>query len=335
MSRLEIIPLTGRIGAEIRGVRLNPELDRSTAAAIHDAWLRYKVIFFRNQAHLNDHTQEGLAWIFGGAAKTHPTVPAAQGTQYIYEVDSRLGAANYWHTDLTWSDTLPRGAILRAVVVPSHGGDTLWANTATAYADLPQRLRRLANTSWAIHSNASDYGNQVQEGTEDSERHHEFWSAFQSTVFETRHPLVHVHPETRARCLLLGRFVHRVMGMTAGQSARLYAVLQYYITRRRNTVRWKWAVGDVAVWDNRATQHYAIADYGDARRVMRRVGLDGEPTVSVYGLRCRTAKRHSATLVPTEASHARGAEKQRKRHAFELRDESRFGDDAGRVRSMT
>lgn len=316
MGRLEIIPLTSRIGAEIRGVRLHPELDRSIAAVIHDAWLRYKVIFFRNQDHLNDQTQEGLAWIFGGAPKTHPTVPAAPGTQHIYEVDSRLGAANYWHTDLTWSDTLPRGAILRAVVVPPYGGDTLWANTATAYADLPPRLRILANTRWAIHSNASDYGNQVQEDTEDSERQHEFWSAFKSTVFETRHPLVHVHPETRARCLLLGRFVHRVIGMTAEQSARLYAVLQYYITRRRNIVRWRWAVGDVAVWDNRATQHYAIADYGDARRVMRRVGLDGQPSVSIYGRRSWTARRHSPTRVPTEATHAGGAENQQTRRAL-------------------
>lgn len=304
MRRLEIIPLTGRIGAEIRGVRLDPELDRSIAAAIHKSWLRYKVVFFRNQGHLNDQTQEDLAWIFGAAAKTHPTVPAAQGTQYIYEVDSHLGAANYWHSDLTWSDTLPRGAILRAVVVPPRGGDTLWANTATAYVDLPPRLRRLANTSWAIHSNASDYGNKVLDGTEDGERRHEFWSNFQSTVFETLHPLVHVHPETRARCLLTGEFLQRVIGMTAGESARLYAVLQYYITRRRNTVRWRWAVGDVAVWDNRATQHYAIKDYGDARRVMRRVGLDGQPSVSIYGRRGWTAKRYSPTSVPIEAKHA-------------------------------
>jgi len=293
VGNLEVVPLTGRIGAELRGVRLDPNLDASAARTIHDAWLRHKVVFFRNQDHLTDREQEGLAWIFGGASMPHPTVPAAHGTEFIYEVDAHLGAANYWHTDLTWSDTLPRGAILRAVVVPEYGGDTLWANTATAYTDLPPRLRALANTRWTVHSNGSEYGKRVNEGDGNSERQRAFWTAFQSTVFETRHPMAHVHPETRERCLLLGRFLRRFIGMTAAQSARLYAIFQSYITRPENTVRWRWAVGDVAVWDNRATQHYAIADYGDAPRVMRRVSLDGEPTVSLSGRRAWTTKRRA------------------------------------------
>ena len=119
MSTLEVVPLTGRIGAEIRGVRLGPDLNGAVAAEIHAAWLKYKVVFFRDQDHLDDHAQEGLAWIFGGEAVAHPTVPAADGTEFVYEVDSELGPASYWHTDLTWSDTLPRGSILRAVVIPT------------------------------------------------------------------------------------------------------------------------------------------------------------------------------------------------------------------------
>ena len=281
MDKLEVVPLTGRIGAEVRGVRLTPDLRPSTARSIHESWLQHKVLFFRGQHHLDDATQEALAWIFGGDAMAHPTVPAPVGTGFIYELDSRLGAASYWHTDLSWAPELPRGAILRAVEVPSCGGDTLWANTATAYDDLSPRLRAVAERRWALHSNAPvrDGGGPDQEST--SQR--AFWAAFHSTVFETWQPLVHVHPETRERCLLLGMFLRRIAGMPVRRSAALYAVLQGYVTRPENTVRWHWAAGDVAVWDNRATQHYATADYGDARRVMRRVSFDGAPTASVYG----------------------------------------------------
>jgi alpha-ketoglutarate-dependent sulfate ester dioxygenase len=295
MSKVEVVPLTGRIGAEIRGVRLTPDLDPSVAAEIHDAWLAHKVVFFHDQGHLDDEAQEGLAWIFGGASMAHPTVPVADGTKFIYELDSRLGAANYWHTDLTWADTLPRGSILRAVVVPPYGGDTLWANTATAYDDLTPRLREVAVHGWALHSNGSKGDADVAHNPRKTERQRAFWEAFQSTVFETWQPLVHVHPETRERCLLLGKFFRRMRGMNARQSAALYATFQGYITRPENTVRWHWTAGDVAVWDNRATQHYATKDYGDARRIMRRVSVEGEPTESLYGRRAVSKVRATSS----------------------------------------
>ena len=273
MSKLEVVQQTGRIGAEIRGVRLEPDLDADVASEIRAAWLKYKVVFFRNQGHLDDQSQEGLAWIFGGAAAAHPTVPAANGTEFIYEVDSEIGPASYWHTDLTWYEILPRGAILRAVVLPPFGGDTLWANSVTAYYDLPPRLRAIANRNWAIHSNGSRGSKSLRWASDNRQR--AFWEAYQSTTFETRNPLVHVHPETGEPCLLMGRFLRRIIGVTEDRSTRLKAALQWYVVRPENTIRWRWAVGDVAVWDNRATQHYAVNDYGDARRVMRRVGLDG------------------------------------------------------------
>lgn len=286
MATPEIVPLTGRIGAEIRGVRLVPDLEPAVAATVRDAWLRHKVVCFRGQDHLDDASQEALAGIFGATASPHPTVPAADGTQSVYALDSRLGSASYWHTDLTWAPELPRGAILRAVVVPPAGGDTLWANTATAYDDLPPRLRAIADREWALHSNGSDH-----DSRNDTASQHEFWSAFQSAVLETRHPLVHVHPETRERCLLLGAFVKRILGRARRDSLAVQARLQGYVTRPENTMRWHWQAGDVAVWDNRSTQHYATADYGDATRIMRRVSLDGEPTESLYGERSWTEQR--------------------------------------------
>ena len=294
---IEIVPVAGRIGAEIRGVKLSPELDAGTVQAIRAAWLKHKVIFFRNQHHLDEAGQEALTSLFGGPPVAHPTVPVSSGTRYILELDSRHGGrANSWHTDVTFVDAYPRASILRALVVPPMGGDSVWANRATAYEDLSPSLRELADKLWALHSNEYDYAARRPDATlEERQRYHE---VFTSTVYETEHPLVRVHPETGERTLLLGHFVKKILGLSSHDSAHLFQVFQEHVTRLENTVRWRWAVGDVAVWDNRATQHYAVNDYGDQHRVVRRVTVDGDVPVSVDGRRSvsrsRTAPRQVA-----------------------------------------
>ena len=143
-TTLDVVPVAGRIGAEVRGVRLSADLDEQTVEAIRAAWLEHKVLFFRNQHHLDEASQEGLTSLFGGAPVRHPTVPAIDGTRYILELDSRHGGrANSWHTDVTFVDAYPKASILRALVVPTAGGDTVWANTAAAYRDLSPELRTL------------------------------------------------------------------------------------------------------------------------------------------------------------------------------------------------
>lgn len=286
-TQLEIIPISGRIGAEIRGVRLSAELDAGTVQAIRGAWLRHKVVFFRGQTHLDDRAQEALVSLFGSEAVAHPTVPVIDGTRFIHELDSQHGGrANSWHTDVTFVDAYPRASILRALVVPSHGGDTTWANTATAYQDLTPELRELADKLWALHTNEYDYLVHKDDVSEEDLRRYQ--EVFTSTVYETEHPVVHVHPETGERNLLLGHFVKNLLGVPSGDSARLFQVLQDHVTRLENTVRWRWAVGDVAIWDNRATQHYALNDYGEQHRVVRRVTVNGVAPVSVDGRRSRT-----------------------------------------------
>ena len=289
-SNLEVVPVAGRIGAEIRGVRLAGDLDPTTVRAIRRAWLQHKVIFFRGQDHLDDRSQEQLVGLFGGSAVAHPTVPVVKNTEFIHELDSRYGGrANSWHTDVTFVDAYPRASILRALVVPAHGGDTVWANTATAYQDLSPELRDLADRLWALHTNEYDYlSNKHNISEEDLKR---FQEVFTSTVYETEHPVVHVHPETGERNLLLGHFVKNLIGLPSADSAHLFQVLQNHVTRLENTVRWKWQVGDVAIWDNRATQHYAINDYGDQHRLVRRVTVDGVAPVSVDGRRSRNRSR--------------------------------------------
>lgn len=285
---LEIHPVAGHIGAEIRGVHLSGELDAATVEAIQQALVEYKVLFFREQTQLDDQRQEAFAHLLGEPV-AHPTVPSREGTRYLLELDGAEGQrANSWHTDVTFVDAYPKASILRSVVAPAYGGDTLWANTATAYSGLPIELRELADKLTAVHSNEYDYaGAKPDVSAEKLERYRK---VFTSTVFETEHPVVRVHPISGEKSLLLGHFVKRINGYSQADSAHLFGLLQSHVIRQENTVRWRWQAGDVAIWDNRSTQHYAIDDYGTQDRVVRRVTLKGEVPVGVRGQRSLTIK---------------------------------------------
>jgi len=293
-SLLDIQPVAGRIGAEIRGVRLSGDLDDATIRAIDDAVVRHKVVFFRDQTHLDDATHEAFAARFGDPV-AHPTVPVAEGSRYLLELDSREGyAASSWHTDVTFVDAYPKGSILRAITVPQAGGDTLWANGETAYDGLQEPLRQLVNTLWAVHSNDYDYAATlgaaaIDAGLAERSKYHK--SVFASTVYETEHPVVRVHPVSGQRSLLLGHFVRRFVGLNEADSARILGVLQDHITRPENTVRWRWAPGDVAFWDNRATQHRAIADFALQRRTLRRATINGDVPMGIDGRQSRTIRK--------------------------------------------
>jgi len=294
-SPLDIRPIGGRIGAEIRGVVLSGDLDAATVQAIEAALVRHKVIFFRGQDHLDNAEHEAFAGLFGDPV-AHPTVPVAEGSRYLLELDSREGyAASSWHTDVTFVEAYPKGSILRAITVPEAGGDTVWANGETAYESLPEPLRQLANTLWAVHSNDYDYAAVLSGAQADSQQHREYVAAhravFTSTVYETEHPVVRVHPVSGQRSLLLGHFVKRFVGLSQQDSQRLFAILQEHITREENVVRWQWQPGDVAFWDNRATQHRAVADFALQRRTLRRATINGDVPVGIDGRRSRALRQ--------------------------------------------
>jgi taurine dioxygenase len=294
-SPLDIRPVTGTIGAEIRGVQLSGDLDAGTVREIEAALVRHKVIFFRGQDHLDTAEHEAFAGLFGDPV-AHPTVPVAEGSKYLLELDSKEGyAASSWHTDVTFVDAYPKGSILRALNVPEAGGDTLWANGETAYEALPEPLRQLVNNLWAVHTNDYDYAVQfglskdASQATKDRAKFQQ--NIFASTVYETEHPVVRVHPASGQRSLLLGHFVRNFVGLSKTDSARLYNILQDHITKPENTVRWRWQAGDVAFWDNRATQHRAIADFGLQRRTLRRATVAGDVPVGIDGRTSRTTRK--------------------------------------------
>jgi len=294
---IAIEPLTARIGAQIDNVQLGGGLPDHIIAAVESALAKYKVIFFRNQGHLDDAEQERFASRLGEIV-LHPTVPPRSGTRAILELDSSDGGgrADRWHTDLTFIDAYPKLSVLRAVVMPPFGGDTVWANTVAAYEGLPSPLRTLAENLWAVHSNLFDYAAAKPQASAAAARY--YHQVFASSVYETEHPVVRVLPATGERSLVLGDFVRRIAGYRQSDSQHLFELLQSHITRLENTVRWRWRAGDVAIWDNTATQHCAVNDYGDERRVVRRSTVKGEVPMSVDG---RRSIVRSAIARPAEA----------------------------------
>ena len=296
----EIKPVAGRIGAKLIGVDLGTNLSDEVIADIRKALVFYKVIFFRNQ-NLDADGQLAFARRFGEITTAHPTVPSLANQPHVLDLDySRTESrANNWHTDVTFVDRPPLGSVLRAVTIPPVGGDTVWANSVTAYQDLPVHLRNLADTLWAVHSNKYDY---AEAAVELSEQQKEYRKTFISTVYETLHPVVRVHPESGERGLFIGGFVRQIKGLSQTESNDIIRLLQSYVTRLENTVRWKWKEGDVAFWDNRATQHYAIADYGTQPRRVQRVTIAGDLPVGIDGKTSQAVKGDSSAYTPALAA---------------------------------
>ncbi|MCE2563702.1 TauD/TfdA family dioxygenase [Komagataeibacter sp. FNDCF1] len=273
-----------RLGAVIHGLDATQVIPPHKQAFLLDALVRHKVIFLRDQ-FLDDEQHERLSRVFGTPI-LHPTISAPPGTKYTFELRSRNGrSTDSWHTDVTFVPNYPKASILRAIEIPPYGGATLWANTATAYDDLPEALKRLADTAWGIHCN--DYDTNYYKFDSRKEEIADFRAEFISRIYRTEHPVVRVHPESGERSLVLGHFITGLKGFPTREANRIVDILQDYITQIENTVSWNWKPGDVAIWDNRATQHYAPADFDSHPRELRRITVEGDVPVSVDGRRSR------------------------------------------------
>jgi alpha-ketoglutarate-dependent sulfate ester dioxygenase len=283
-TRLEISKVTERIGAVVDGVRLGGDLDAEVVAQINAALLEHKVIFFRGQDHLDGDGQLAFAARLGTVTASHPTIRMDNSLLPI-DSDGAARGASVWHTDVTFIDRIPKASILRAITIPAYGGTTMWANTAAGYESLPRSLRVLADELWALHTNQFDYI--VRDALGKDPVVSQYITSFSATRFETEHPVVRVHPETGERALLLGGFARHLIGLTTSESAAILGVLQARATIPDHTVRWNWSASDVAIWDNRATQHCAVADYGAQRRSLSRITLAGDIPVGVTGERSR------------------------------------------------
>lgn len=265
--------LAGNIGAEIIGVDAAADQSDESIAAVRQALLEYKVIFLRDQ-ELDYDSQQAFAKRLGRLTLGHPIYASPGSRPALREMDSKQGTkANHWHTDLTFIERPPAFCLLHAKVIPPVGGDTIWANCVTAYASLPAGLRALADKLRIVHSNDCDFTDDTI-GTR---------SSYISARYDAEHPAVRVHPETGEKALLVGGFARSVVGFSPTAGRDLIRTLQEYAIRPENTVRWQWRVGDMAIWDNQATMHYAIYDYGTEHRCGERLTIVGDAPVGPDG----------------------------------------------------
>jgi len=270
---LDIRPLAGAIGAEIRGVDLR-ELDATAVAAIRRVWLDHLVIFFRDQElgpaqllafarHLGEPVEYPFLKGLGGFPQITPVVKLEH---------ERINFGGIWHSDTAYLERPPMASMLLAREVPPQGGDTLFANQYLAYEALSPGMRRMLDGLTAVNSSAkADVTKTREDRIRDAGRDDA------RPQYEALHPVVRTHPETGRKALYVNRgHTLRFAGMSEAESAPLLDFLFAHQTRPEFTCRFRWEPGSLALWDNRCAQHYPLNDYHGYRRVMHRVTLAGD-----------------------------------------------------------
>jgi len=275
-QRIDAVPLTPTIGAEVRGVDLAtaPD-DEGTMRAIEALLHEHLVVFFRDQQHVTPAQQVRFAGWFGPFeyhpfAKPHPDYPEMT---VLDQTTPERDGANSWHTDTSFMETPALGSVLRAVQLPPSGGDTCWASMYAAWDALSAPMRDMLRPLSALHDITGPLEKAIAGGHSSSTD----LSAVRAAWPPTAHPVARTHPATGRTCLYVNNnFTTRILGLSEGESDAVLRFLLAHVQRPDFQVRFRWAPGSVAFWDNRCTQHYAVPDYSGQRRVMHRVAIAGE-----------------------------------------------------------
>lgn len=270
-----ITPIKDTIGAVISGIDLN-QLTDETLSFIKSALLKHQVIFFRNQ-DLQTSSQVNLAKSFG-SLHIHPVFPTVPNVPEVIVLDSHetdLRDNELWHTDVTFSKTPPLGCVLRAVKIPPSGGDTLWASGTAAFDALPSDIQNKIKGLTALHDIRLSFPQERFGGVSEEEK------ARLEEIYRKNppvsHPVVRTHPDTGKPILFVSEgFTSKIEGLPEDEGKELLDFLTQHAVKEEFHLRWAWQEGDVAIWDNRCTQHKALFDYGDAHRIMHRATVNGD-----------------------------------------------------------
>jgi taurine dioxygenase len=277
--------LTCNIGAELKDVQIRDAIDSDDLfSEIHRHLLENKVIFFRDQ-ELTPAQHVAFASRFG-ALEDHPVAgsdPDNPGLVNIFkdETATPLYYENNWHADVTWRENPQKMAVLRCVQCPEVGGDTMWANMAKAYEDLPQHIKEQIDGLYARHSIEASFGAAMP-----IEKRH----ALKAQFPDAEHPVVVTHPETGEEVLYVSAYTTHFTNFHTPDNVRYgndftpghHSLLLDLVRRAaipEYQVRWRWTPNSVAIWDNTLTQHYAVADYPPSVRQMQRAGVIGQRPV--------------------------------------------------------
>jgi taurine dioxygenase len=278
---IDVMPLSGSIGAEIRGVDLSGTLNQETSSEIHRAFLEHLVVMFPDQ-HLTPAQQIAFAHHFG-PVMVDPFMKSPAGHPelmiVIKDKHETLAFGEVWHSDNSYLERPPLGSFLYALETPPYGGDTLFANQYLAYETLSPGLRRMLDGMTAVH-NPQSYAKSISSGNFGPHRTMQLRNDAvmeQAARIETEHPAVRTHPETGRRALYVNpAYTVRFSGWTEAESRGLLEHLWQHAVRPELTCRYRWSANALTLWDNRCAMHHPVNDYHGHRRVMHRVTVEGD-----------------------------------------------------------
>ncbi len=258
--------ITPAIGAVIEGVDLSKPLSGAMADGLYDALLEHQVIFLRG-TDISPEAHMALATSFGELDAPHPLYPHVDGFERIVKLENDSGAppdTNTWHTDLTFKAVQPFASILVARTVPEVGGDTMWSSCYAAYDRLPDGIKADLEGLEAVHD-MGDFRNSFGTSAQ----------ALNNGMARFGHmirTLIGTHPVTGRKFLNFNEaFVTHILGLPTNEANALKTWLATHMNKPEDQMRWRWAAGDLAMWDNRCTMHYAVADYLPNYRCMNRI----------------------------------------------------------------
>lgn len=273
MSRLNIKPLSGCIGAEIHGIDLTKPITHELYIQLRECLVEYEVIFFRDQA-ITPAQQHALASMFG-PLQSHPAYQTVEGFPEISILESTADKPTKiecWHSDMTFRQHPPLATVLRAQVVPDKGGDTLWASMTAAYRGLSKSMQDFLSTLTAVH----DFSYGFKESLAEPGGQQRLAQALVDNP-PVRHPVIRTHPESGKSVIFVNElFTRHIEGLSRSESDALLAFIFEHIRMPEYSCRFAWQPDSIAIWDNRSTQHKPINDYFPAHRRLERITIDGD-----------------------------------------------------------
>ncbi|MGB0927406.1 MAG: TauD/TfdA dioxygenase family protein [Pikeienuella sp.] len=275
---MQIIPLTGNLGAEILGADLR---DEAQFADIQQAFADYAVVTIRSQDITpDDHLTFARRWgeinvnRFFSALESHPEIAIV-----LKEPEQTGAIGEQWHTDHSYDQVPALGSILHAIETPPYGGDTVFCAMAAAYEGLSDRFKAMIGELHAWHSSRHVFG--ASQAKSEAAKTGRIGNAEKATQ-DALHPVVIRHPLSGRPSLFVNpQFTTHIDGLSAPESDAILSMLYQHCQRPEYQCRVRWRTGDVTMWDNRATWHKAINDYQGHRRYMHRVTVEGVPLTGI------------------------------------------------------
>ncbi|WP_173401477.1 TauD/TfdA dioxygenase family protein [Ilumatobacter coccineus] len=272
-DRIEVVPQSRTIGAELHGIDLSRPLSDAAIALVRRALLDWKVLFFRDQDITTEQHLE-FARRFG-PLEIHPFAPEKPGFPEVLAIthdEESPGHENLWHSDVTWRLEPSLGSVLRMIDGPELGGDTVFSDMYAAYDGLPQRIKERVDGLVARHDFTNFRRRMIRNGATPEQV-----AEFDATYPNPEHPVVRTHPETGRKGIYVNAaFTQEIAGLDPDESAELLDVLYRQAAYPEYQVRFRWAPNSIAFWDNRSCQHYAVSDYWPDVRKVERVTIIGD-----------------------------------------------------------